>query len=302
MKGRALAVVYAVFLGALFARGVPSCTDTTVPPIPPMGYNQQVCLSISSPIPPCIAIPNPAIQSIPVTLELNSTFELRPPGACSANALNNCGHVILYRDGECNNQSASLITDLLLNDVPVAYGKTTITALLVDDCNNPWTLAWDDAGVLGDGGIMCLPVDAGQSTTHPSASACPANAPPAPPSNVTNTCPPNAPLDAAVNIGPYFASVTIDVEPSCPTGAATVGSGGASASTSASTSATGMGGAMTGTGGAMTGTGGAMIGTGGAGQGTGGVAGAGGAGTTGTGGGAGAGTGGAGPSDAGDGG
>src|SRR5262249_53368526 len=46
MKGRAVAVVYALLFGGLLVHGVPSCTDSVAPPIPPMGYNQQVCLSI----------------------------------------------------------------------------------------------------------------------------------------------------------------------------------------------------------------------------------------------------------------
>ncbi len=278
----------ALVLGALFARGLVSCTPDLTPVIPPMGYDQQVCLSIASPIDGnCFELSNPATQTIPVTLELNSTFALRPPGSCSTNALNNCGHAIFYVNGQCATRSAGLLTDISLADMHDPYGKVTITALLVDDCDTPWTLLWDDAGVIEDGGIMCLPQDGGVDRGTMAMNNCPAGLPPAPSSKVKNTCPEDENPDANVNQGPYFASVTINVQPTCPGGNAAstsststsvtsstgAGTGGASASSSAS----GMGGASSsasGTGGASasssaSGTGGASAsssasGTGGA--------------------------------------
>ncbi len=104
---------FAVFLGALFARGVPSCTDTTVPPIPPMGYNQQVCLLHQQPHPALHRDPQPGHPEHPGHAGFhNSTFELRPPAPAPANALNNCGHVILYRDGEQQPVGELPITDI----------------------------------------------------------------------------------------------------------------------------------------------------------------------------------------------
>src|SRR6185437_13946506 len=248
--GMAKAALSALILGALCAHGIASCTPDLTPVIVPMGYNQQVCMSIASPIDgSCFALPDSATQTIPVTLELNSTFELRPPGSCSTNGLNNCGHAIFYVNGQCAGRSASLLTDISLTDVPKVEGKVTITALLVDDCDDPWTLEWNDAGVIEDGGIMCLGPDAGTDAGPKMTSiACPASVPPAPSSKVLSTCPENGALDAGTNVGPYFASVTINVQPSCAKGAG--GAGGAassSASTStgatSSTSSSGMGGA-----------------------------------------------------------
>ncbi len=241
----AKAALSALILGALCARGIASCTDDETPIVPPMGYDQQVCLSIASPIDgSCFALSDPATQTIPVTLELNSTFALRPPGSCSTNALNNCGHAIFYVNGQCAARSASLLTDISLADVAQVQGKVTITALLVDDCDDPWTLEWNDAGVVEDGGIMCLGPDAGPDAGSTiTMGACPASVPPDTFSRkVTNTCPENGSLDAGTNAGPYFASVTINVQPSCPTRGA--GAGGA-ATSSTSTSSAGMGGAAT---------------------------------------------------------
>jgi hypothetical protein len=210
MRRHGFAFASAVVLGALCARGGLACTDSTVlTTVPMMGYEEQACLSIASPLGgTCFAIGDPTTETVPLTLDFGGSFNIRPPGACSANGLFNCGHVQLYLDGVPNTQSSSFVSDLDLQDLPLTGtpSEHTITALLVDDCGNPWTLDWNDAGVVEDGGIMCqsapdgsaiAPADGGTFTPALPAGALQAGS--------TTPCP----QDGGMNPGPYFASVTI---------------------------------------------------------------------------------------------
>ena len=153
MTGRAFAFTSALLLGALCAQGATSCT-TTVTETTPVGPTGAPSLSIASPLRnSCIEIPDPQTSpGIPVTVSVEGTFFLRPPGACVG--FNNCGHILLEvgpagsEAGAPNNYSASGLVDFLPSKLgtPFPYGDLTLTVLLVDDFGNPWLLSDNEAG------------------------------------------------------------------------------------------------------------------------------------------------------------
>jgi hypothetical protein len=155
MTGRAFTFASALLLGAICAQGAASCT-TTISTQPNVGPTGAPSLTVASPLAgSCIEIPDPQTSpGIPITVNVEGTFFLRPPGACIG--YNNCGHLILQvgpgdsdaGTGTYNNYSASGLVDFLPSVVgtPFPYGTLTFTILLVDDNGNPWLLTDNDAG------------------------------------------------------------------------------------------------------------------------------------------------------------
>ncbi len=153
MTGRAFAFASSLVLGALCAQGAASCTttDDTLINIGPTG---APTLSVVSPLSgACIEIPDPkSLVGIPIIVNVEGTFFLRPPGACVG--YNNCGHLLLEvgpagSDGGAPNAvSASSLIDLVPSTLAMPYGDLTLTLLLVDDFGNPWLITDNDAGLL----------------------------------------------------------------------------------------------------------------------------------------------------------
>jgi hypothetical protein len=149
---RALACVYATFLGGLGAAAFVSCVDETTPP----GYTGATgvpSISIVSPTEgSCVEVTAGVNAFVPVEVFLGSpadpTFILRPPGACVG--LTNCGQVRLKVNGLDNNVSATTIVDVNF-DGPIAspYGTLKLEVELINDEGYAWILP-PDAGTAND--------------------------------------------------------------------------------------------------------------------------------------------------------
>jgi hypothetical protein len=160
----------------LGAYGAASC-DTQQTVLTFSGYSGRPFPSIISPLAcECIADPDGGTLTLPVTVNVGGTFNLRPPGTACED-LYNCGYVQLYVDNVLNNASGSAAVTAL-NLTP---GVHTLTVQLVVDFNDGGGIELFDAGFNPDAGTV---TDSGVGSPPPT--------------------------------GQYTASVTIEVEPSCP--------------------------------------------------------------------------------------
>jgi hypothetical protein len=178
---------------ALGAYGAASCNSTATV-LTFSGYSGPPFLSIISPLAcECVADPDGGALTLPVTVDVGGTFNLRPPGIACEDTYN-CGFVQLYVDNVLNNASGSAAITAL-NLTP---GVHTLTVQLVVDINDGGGPDIFDAGFNPDASTV---TDSGVGSPPPT--------------------------------GLYTASVTIEVEPSCPVlvscdaGPTSAGTGGA---------------------------------------------------------------------------
>jgi hypothetical protein len=193
MTGRAFAFASASFMLALGAYGAASCNSTATV-LTFSGYSGPPFLSIISPLPcECVADPDGGALTVPVSVDVGGTFNLRPPGTACEDTYN-CGYVQLYVDNVLNNASGSAAVTAL-NLTP---GVHTLTVQLVFDINDAGGAEFFDAGFNPHAAMVN---DSGVGSPPPT--------------------------------GLYTASVTIEVEPSCPilvncdAGPTSAGTGGA---------------------------------------------------------------------------
>jgi hypothetical protein len=153
MTGRAFASLSALSLAALVAYAAASCLDETTPSTVVVATGTP-SISIYAPGDgACIPLTGGKDDFITVAVTVdNSTFYLRPPGACTN--LGNCGHLQLDVDGVYNNSSATSLVDVIFEGkIANHFGEKTLTVTLVDDNGNPWLQSVDgDAGDGGDAG------------------------------------------------------------------------------------------------------------------------------------------------------